>query len=72
LAFIRSSKAATCSDRRSVSSRAIFLVNFDEDLAVGTKVFVCCNWITARGLTSPACAPIPLLIGGGKPDVMAG
>jgi hypothetical protein len=55
-----------------VSSRAIFLVKFDEALAVGTKVFVTCNWITARGLTSPACTPIPLLIGGGKPEVMAG
>jgi hypothetical protein len=54
-----------------VSSRAIFEVNFDPDLAVGTKVFVCCCWQTARGLTSPACTPIPLLIGGGVPEVMA-
>jgi hypothetical protein len=55
-----------------VSSRAIFEVQFDPELAVGTKVFVCCNWVTGRGLTSPACSPIGLVIGGGVPDVMAG
>jgi hypothetical protein len=54
-----------------VSSRANFSVAFDPDLAVGSKVYVCCCWATARGLTSPACAAIGLLIGGGVPEVGA-
>jgi hypothetical protein len=53
-------------------SRAIFSIAFDASLAVGTRVYVCFCWTTARGLTSPACSPIPLLIGGGIPDVTAG
>jgi hypothetical protein len=53
-------------------SKAIFSVAFDPDLAAGTRVFVCCCWVTARGLCSPACAPIGLLIGGGVPEVTAG
>jgi hypothetical protein len=54
-----------------VSSRANFSVAFDPELAVGSKVYVCCCWVTARGLTSPACAPIGLMIGGGVPEVGA-
>lgn len=54
------------------SSRSVFEVLFDDDLAIGTRVWVCCQWVTARGLTSPACAPIGLLIGGGVPEVTAG
>jgi hypothetical protein len=53
------------------SSRAIFEVQFDSGLTVGTKVWVCACWVTARGLTSPAFSPIGLLIGGGKPEVDA-
>lgn len=53
-------------------SRAIFEIAFDASLAVGTRVWACCQWVTARGLTSPACAPIGLLIGGGVPEVTAG
>lgn len=54
-----------------LSSRAIFEIAFDSEVPVGSRVWACCQWVTARGLTSPASAPIGLLIGGGVPDVGA-
>jgi hypothetical protein len=53
-------------------SRANFEIDFDSGLAVGTRVWATFCWATARGLTSPACSPIPLLIGGGLPDAIPG
>jgi hypothetical protein len=45
-------------------SRTRATIPFDPTLAAGTKVFICANWQTGRGETSPACSPIETTIDG--------
>ena len=39
------------------------LVQFDEDVAPGTKVWFTAFWYTQRGLSGPACTPVGSMIG---------
>jgi hypothetical protein len=45
------------------------LVEFPADTAPGTKVWLCCAFLTERGLTSPACQPISTNVEFGGPAV---
>jgi hypothetical protein len=48
-----------------MTTRAIARLLFPDTVASGATVWLSANWVSARGRTGPACAPVRFTIQGG-------
>jgi hypothetical protein len=54
------------------SSRSRFKVALNPELAKGTQVFLTFSYKSPRFQTGPACAGVPVIVGGGVPETVVG
>lgn len=51
--------------KAAITSRTQLSVSFDSELPAGTQVWILAYWFNPRKEAGPACAPVPVELGGG-------